>query len=352
MNERKHLFGLDHLRFYAATLVFAHHFSLQITPDRSTGYIQYLIDSWLRWGSTGVSLFLVLSGFLFVTICHNKEIHYIKYIANRALRIFPLLTVVMLLMLTASRESWSPDDLLRFILLQINTGNPVTGWGNNILPFGVIWTIAVEFQFYLIFPILFSILRKKDGISSLIWMIIAFSILRFFLGIHKGPDIYYNSYHTMLSRIDQFLIGMIAAEIWRKKTITRFTAVSLLTIGFIILSIDVTNHKINLYRLSIGLTVEAIAWSTIIIGYASIFNGNGKITRLIAKLGNLTFSIYLLHFFFAIKIYEYFTNNGYNLNNNALNFILYAYIPIIILSIITYKGIEKPFLNLKMKYTN
>lgn len=256
----------------------------------------------------------------------------------------------MLLLLTASRDAWSPDDLLRFILLQINTGNPITGWGNNILPFGAIWTIAVEFQFYLLFPILLTILRNKNGISSLLWMIIAFATLRFFLGIHKGPDIYYNSYHTMLSRIDQFLIGMIAAELWRRKTTTRFTAVGLIAIGFIILSIDVTNHRVNLYRLTLGMTVEAIAWSTIIIGYASIFNGQGRTTKLIAKLGNLTFSIYLLHFFLATKIYEYFINSGYGLNNSIINFIFYAYIPTLLISIITYKGIEKPFLNLKMSY--
>lgn len=350
MNERKHLYGLDHLRFFAATLVFAFHFSMKLTPDRSAGFLRYLGESWLRWGSNGVSLFLVLSGFLFVTIIGNRDIIYHKFIANRILRIFPLLIAVMLLLLTAARGTWSTDDLLRFLLLQINTGNPSTGWGSEILPFGVIWTIAVEFQFYLIFPILFLIFRKDDGIKNFVWMICAFITLRLFLGLYKGPDIYYNSYHTLLSRIDQFLIGMIAAKCWSNFAIRKYTSLALLILGLIILSVDVTNHKINLYRISLGLTVEAIAWSLIIIGYISIVNGAGKLTKFIASLGNLTYSIYLLHLFFSYQTYSYFLERGYGFDNDAYNFIFYAYLPILTLSYITYMGIERPFLQLKMRY--
>ena len=312
--------------------------------------MQYIAESWLRWGSNGVSLFIVLSGFIFVTICHGKEIIYHKFIINRVLRIFPLLTVVMLLLLTTARASWSPLDLLRFILLQMNTGNAVTGWGNEFLPFGITWTIAVEFQFYLLFPLLFVILNRRGGVQSILWMILAFYFLRLFLGLSKGAEIYYNSYHTLLSRTDQFLIGMLAAKIWITSRLNRNAALFLLFAGLGILTADVLNHKVNLYRLTMGLTVEAIAWAFVILGYASIFRGTGLFSRQFAKLANLTFSLYLLHLFFGRQLFERAIEKGWGLGSPSLDFLLYAYLPTLALSVVTYMGIERPFLKMKVSY--
>lgn len=347
---RKHIYSLDQLRFFAASLVFFHHFSLNLLPSRSDGYVTYFWESWLRWGSTGVSLFIVLSGFLFVAILGERKLVYHKFIANRLLRIFPLLIIVMLLLLTATRATWSPQDLLRFLLLQVNTGDPLTGWGNDVLPFGMIWTIAVEFQFYLIFPLLLAILRAKDGVASLIWMIVALCVLRFFLGLYKGPDIYYAAYHTLLSRLDQFLIGMLAAQFWLNRSVSRGQGVAFLVLGLSVLSLDVMNHRLNLYRVTAGLTVEGLAWAWVILGYAAIVTGTGRIAAMLAKAGNLTFSIYLLHMFFSMQIFGFAQKAGLGTGYHLLDVMLYAYIPTALLSIVTYMGIERPFLRLKMDY--
>lgn len=356
MQQRRQLYPLDHLRFFAASVVFAHHFRQPDEPDIGTGIVSFIADSWIRWGSNGVSLFLVLSGFLFVVICGDRQIHYGRFLTNRALRIFPLLIVVMLLLMTAKRDTWSADDLLQFVLLQMNGGHPMTGWGNDILPFGVTWTIAVEFQFYLLFPVLLVIMRRtsaedpNEGLKSLLWMIAAMVLIRLFLAFIKGPDIYYNAYHTMLSRLDQFLIGMIAGRHFLSMTISKRMGIGLLLTGIVLLTIDVTNHQVNYYRVAVGLTAEALAWSLVIIGYTVIVTGTGAISRGLSWLGNLTFSLYLLHFFIAGVLLSRALEHGLDTGHPTLNFCLFAYVPTLALCVVTYLGIERPFLRLKVNY--
>lgn len=150
---------LDHLRFFAALLVVYHHFRSAINLNNITwenpikDSITYFIKSWLINGSSGVSLFLFLTGFLFCTISANgtKSIDYKKFIYNRILRIFPLLLVIIFIIICINRQNSDPMDILRLLTLQLNTGNPYTGWGQQFFPSGPIWTIGVEFQFYLLF---------------------------------------------------------------------------------------------------------------------------------------------------------------------------------------------------------
>ena len=86
---------IDHLRFFAATLVIFHHFSGNIAVSPDAGLITNFFITWLQKGSTGVSLFLFLTGFLFCIISDigNKKINYKGFIYNRILRIFPLLSM-------------------------------------------------------------------------------------------------------------------------------------------------------------------------------------------------------------------------------------------------------------------
>ena len=60
-----YLSRLDHLRFFAAFLLVVHHFRGNIEYDFGSNFLSFIM-LWLNNGSTGVSLFLVLSGYLFV----------------------------------------------------------------------------------------------------------------------------------------------------------------------------------------------------------------------------------------------------------------------------------------------
>ncbi|HBE5703522.1 TPA: acyltransferase, partial [Escherichia coli] len=109
-------------------------------------------------GDTGVSLFLVLSGFLFTVIsnCGNKHIDYKTFIFNRIVRIFPLFVLVWITSMSLARGTATFTDALSILFFSNLQTSPLLTY------FGQTWTIAVELQFYLIFPLLVLFLKNSE----------------------------------------------------------------------------------------------------------------------------------------------------------------------------------------------
>lgn len=307
-------------------------------------------------GSSGVSLFLVLSAFLFTLITKGgeKEIFYSRFLINRILRIFPLMIVVVFVVITIDRGNSTPLDIFRIITLQLNTGNPITGWGHNIFPIGPIWTIAVEFQFYLIFPFLISFLYK-NGIFQFICMILFFILLRLLIVILTSPDIYYNFYHTILGRIDQFLIGMILGRLYVKGkfNINNMQCILLFIFSMVFLNILFKLNYNMEFRSVLSFPIEAICWSVIIISFLSFRIKNVllvKIGTIVSFLGTLSFSMYLLHLPVGLAINKVFHLVEPSSISESILQTCFRLLFIIPLAWLSYVAIEKPFMSLRVKY--
>src|SRR3954463_12174096 len=89
---------LDHVRAAAVYLVFVWHF-LHMTPQFPVPYGSAPVFPFalLDEGHTGVALFMTLSGYLFAKLLDGKAIDYGAFLFNRALRLLPLLAVVIVL---------------------------------------------------------------------------------------------------------------------------------------------------------------------------------------------------------------------------------------------------------------
>ncbi|HDC4474319.1 TPA: acyltransferase, partial [Enterobacter cloacae] len=195
--NHSYLSRLDHLRFLAAAMVIIYHCKGAMThPDHINSYGD-IIKIWVYSGNIGVSLFLVLSGFLFCIISEAgmRRISYGPFIKNRLLRIAPLTVFMFFIALTMNKAGETQFDVLRLLTLQLNTGNELTGWGGEFYPIGQIWTIAVEFQFYLIFPFLATILNR-DGIKNIIGLIIILILVKWSLLVFNGVKVNNNLYHS------------------------------------------------------------------------------------------------------------------------------------------------------------
>ena len=364
-SNMKYLAKLDHLRFIAAMLVVIHHFIIEkITNNMWTSDLFFvdLIILWIKKGTSGVSLFLVLSGFLFTLIvgAGAKKIIYHKFIYNRVLRIFPLVTILIMIVIMLNRNNSNPIDILRLFTLQLNTGGDGSGWGNNIFPSGPIWTVAVEFQFYLIFPII-MLFFTKYGIRWIITLISFFLLLKvmvFYVSQEYGDihNPYWDFYHSILGRLDQFVIG-IAYGIWYKtydKKMGKIVAIATITLSILGLTILFKNTNTidtNLFASVFSFTLEAVLWGGIIIGYLSMqFQSPmlGRVSKVLAFLGGISFSIYLLHVptgFFINKLMSlYFEGIG----DWIALFI--KMIVVILVSSLSFYAIEKPFMGLRVKY--
>jgi peptidoglycan/LPS O-acetylase OafA/YrhL len=159
-------------------------------------------------GHTGVGLFFVLSGFILMLIRMNaSDISYWGFMRNRFLRIFPLFLVIYFVAISIGRNEFRPADIL-YVFFS-NLGMAPT---SNSFITGAAWTISVEFTFYALFPFVAYAATNKGVkyLLQLIFIIILFKIGAFF--ISESPKHMY--YSTILGRIDQFLIGMIAAMLY------------------------------------------------------------------------------------------------------------------------------------------
>lgn len=351
---------LDHLRFFAALLVIIFHIKgkIALTPEEvgilgAFSSLSSFIKNWVVAGSTGVSLFLVLTGFLFCLISDlgHKKIKYSGFIYNRVLRIFPMMVLLAFVIITASRQTSTPMDILRILTLQLNTGHQYTGWGHEFYPSGPIWTIGVEFQFYLLFPFI-ALFLARFGVKYLLGLISLMILIKFNLFVLKGNGIYSNLYHSIIGRLDQFLIGMLFAVLYTTRVIQKIkgnNAISLLIliISLLILMIFWQNKN------SLSFTIEAVCWGGVIISYLSmnLFNSSA-LDKGLARLGELSFSIYLLHLPIIDMLNKTFSYSSPT-TLTELFWTFFWKVPVVIMiAFLTFNVVEKPFMSLRVKYTS
>lgn len=139
---------IDGLRFVAIAFVFIEHFATDIGHKISAGYY-------------GVDLFFVISGFLITSILLKMKgpffTCYKNFIGRRTLRIFPIYYIFLLVMLATGyapcRESFVYFATYVFNYAWIHNNIPVSSMSH-------LWSLAVEEQFYLIWPFYILALRK------------------------------------------------------------------------------------------------------------------------------------------------------------------------------------------------
>jgi peptidoglycan/LPS O-acetylase OafA/YrhL len=220
----------------------------------------------------------------------------------------------------------------------------------------VFWSIAVEWHFYFIFPILIYLLKKYNYIGLAI-IIFLFELIRFTI-YYFQHELRIISYWTLVGRIDQFIIGMLVGKYWIenlklikfKKSLIISSIILILLNSFIFNAINgaTSNHVIWI----LWPTLEALSWALFLISYLNIANElNIFIKELFNYLGRISYSIYLIHFIVISYFIEYnFLLKFFNIDpilNAMLNTLIFVIPVTILVSSLTYKLIELPFLNLK-----
>ncbi|KUQ81066.1 MULTISPECIES: acyltransferase family protein [Enterobacter cloacae complex] len=350
-----YLSRLDHLRYVAASLVAFLHFRGNIPSFNPNGDgVSWFIYQWINSGATGVSLFLVLSGFIFcvITDAGRKKIEYKQFITNRILRIFPLVIFVFFIAMTIHGSTVSIGDIFRLALLQFNTGFSISEWMGKEPILVPMWTLAVEFQFYLIFPFI-ALFIGRYGIKYALNMLAMMVIIKFIV-INSYGDVTYNElYKSLIGRLDQFLIGIITGYIYlsqKEKTKMLLPSLAMFISSLIFISWYTISGKSSFIIYNFSLTIEAILWAFVAYSYITLpIKLPSILDKTLSYLGALSFSMYLMHIPIGRFIQKYFFE--YIKDVNPVIATAFIIMPAIILaSIITFTLIEKPFINLRKGY--
>lgn len=346
--------ALDHLRGVAALLVVAYHSHQGRGGVVAAGECQGFLWSLLLEGHSGVGLFMVLSGFVFMHGAQGSVIDYWRFIYNRVLRVYPLLVVLLVIAASAYRGVFSVLAVVQSLLTLGNLAGAAT-YQNNIS--GIAWTLAPEFQFYLLFPLLFRKLEERRNwwwLTCLCLSLLAFRALVFCI----GNDLYDMIYWTVFGRLSQFLIGMLAARAYR-----RWGGHGLLfpvAVGWLLV-LHRFEHQQGailapggpLWTGSVDV-VQGLVWALVLVSYIPIAT---RLPRLVAHplrwLGTISYSLYLLHYGLLVTLQQrpWFPQLVADQHLNALLIFAGFELPLLLLACaLTYNVVEKPFLALRVRY--
>ncbi len=180
--RRDHIAELDGLRAFAILSVMATHL-LVATPaltHASTG-LPHALDVIIGHGWLGVDMFFVLSGFLITNILlstkHRAVVaYYGRFYQRRVLRIVPLYLTVLAVFAVAYIASVGPGYFLLCLAFAANLA-PLT---NVAIPNGggPLWSLAVEEQFYLVWPVLVLLLGRRTLMFVLAGILLVEPVLR------------------------------------------------------------------------------------------------------------------------------------------------------------------------------
>jgi peptidoglycan/LPS O-acetylase OafA/YrhL len=345
---------LDHLRFLAASLVVLYHyFHTNISPEASA---TSLAGKLISQGSSGVDLFFVLSGFIFGTISYEKRINYGSFFVSRLFRIYPLYIVAVTIAISTHYNLFSALDCVMYLFpfLQVNH---IAG---NLNDFGQLWSIGLEFQFYLIFPFLAEFILKFGYRYLLALVILAVGIRLFYF--NQTSSVRDLVYWSLIGRFDEFAIGILATAVAiRRPNLFKNPIHSIFSIIGVVLCLYWLEswggyyHGIASPLWIIWPSIEGLVWAYLILSYLrSKIHFPNFISESLAKLGHLSFSIYVMHGFAVFLTFKYFGQTQW-IQTKEANSILIGTLICIPLSVIiafpTFHFIEKPFFIFKKKYT-
>ena len=352
----RHYPALDHLRALAAFMVFAWHFMhgangypLPFSENPAFAPLA-LFDE----GHVGVALFMTLSGYLFAKLTYGKRLSYTKFLFNRILRLLPLLSIVIFtpLLWHHANNTITPQELFQKL------NNLFFGFIYPLWPNGA-WSIAVELQFYFIFP--FLLLLQRRSVWWLVMTLLGAIALRTLYHHHNG-QVQQLAYLTLIGRIDQFILGIIFYQ-WQSFIIKRKFLV-LLTAAILIWFYSWFNavggfYNYPAYPSSSAIwifipTIEGLCFAILIAWYdgRKAQAAPSKISRAIAHTGKLSYSIYLLHFFVVFWIADNIHRHLFSINNPyiALAAALCCYLALLPLFHLSYTIFERPFLKFRKPY--
>lgn len=351
----RYVAGVDHLRAFAAILIVLYHGLALFAQHAASGleearYVQTLnpLLAVVFEGHTAVGLFMVLSGFIFALGSRNHEIEWRGFLRNRCLRIVPLMVALIVVGMYAFPEQVTLAGLAQHGLLLSNLPGAAPLGPFNLM----FWTIAVEFQFYLIFPFLLRFVREGGAwyVVNMIVLMLAFR----FIAVANGANARDLSYWTIVGRLDQFLLGILLGLNYRQSESSfraRWTSLgttSLFTIATLFAFHLLGGHQRVATWKIIWPTVEAAVWVLFIRAYLDVAEDiRPRWSAAFCGIGALSFSIYMMH---RIVIDTLTNRNWVFATSPTWNTLLLALPLTLGLSFLTYSLIEKPFLDLRGSY--
>jgi peptidoglycan/LPS O-acetylase OafA/YrhL len=329
-----------------------------------SGFIEALPHAHaLEYGRVGVDLFFVLSGFLITGILRDsrKSPNYFRnFYMRRALRIWPLYYALLVVIFVISPvfvpSMWKTvGTVWPYFVFYIQNINY-----HLYPPFGLepTWSLAIEEQFYLTWPLMVLYLRKRT-LSFVLVTLVLMSLVMRISGYLDGAPLKFIHNFTFC-RLDAIACGSLAA-IWLRSShctlkLWRTVSISCLGLGL---------GGIVLSRMLFREQSTVVSYVFIAIGFTGVLSislvsdpntsamGRVLTADWLCYIGKISYGIYLLHMPLFILITQFIVHRGLNRLHPVVGNIcatLAEFVSAILAASISWRFFEKPILGFKKKF--
>jgi len=282
----------------AVLLVVVHHLKYPVP---------WLLSHESNGGGFGVDAFFVLSGFLITAILLRDQatggrVRFLAFYRRRAMRLLPALIVFLVIYVfyewvTSVPGAHEPSSMLSILFYYSNTWLHTVPMSPGL---GHLWSLAVEEQFYLIWPLVLALflgLRRRlaPTVIVLVAAIAFIAIRRREMWIHGTQWIWL--YTRLATRADALLVGCLIAVLWVRNKLPKH---GMQIAGWVALAYYAYIVRVgagNNFMYRGGLTLIAVAIGFILIAVLEtnwIVNRALRI-RPLRAVGRVSYGLYIWH---------------------------------------------------------
>ena len=259
-------------------------------------------------GFVGVDVFFVISGYLITTILiqelNSQKFSFLSFYERRARRILPALFFVMMACIPFAWLWMLPSQMKDFSQSLVATSL----FASNILfwresgyfaaaseekPLLHTWSLAVEEQYYLLFPLFFFLAWRFEK-NRILWIVVIIAIMSFLLsewGWRNQPTA---NFYLAPTRAWELLSGSIAAFILQQSTPRKNDIYALVGLIAILASIFIFDHNTPFPS---AYALAPVLGTVLVVLFADKGTVVGKLlgTRALVAIGLVSYSAYLWH---------------------------------------------------------
>lgn len=375
-DNRVYFPNLNSIRFFAALAVIIHHIELtKYWFHQPNIYTTSFVGG--VFGQLGIILFFVLSGFLitFLLLEEQKRTDSIsikKFYIRRILRIWPLyyLIVILGLFVLPKVHFFDVPDISSHVhehffskTLMFLSFFPDLAYAiYEPVPYAEqSWSVGVEEQFYLIWPLLIAlVIRRKKTLSMLIGVIVFYASVKIASTIaydmHPENKVFEEIYYFWNNFcIDCMAIGGIGAYLlfYKKEKVLNVLFNRYLQIGLYILLAVVTvkGLAVPMFNYEFYALIFVVLILNLAANKRSVLNLEFKPLN---YLGKISYGLYMYHNIILVVVLKFVLYySGVALNSLTGNLIYYglAISTTILVASLSYRFIERPFIRAKVRYS-
>ncbi len=361
---RGYIPGLDVLRGFAVTAVITYHGVSGRVPANTVHGWQTVLIYISNFGFSGVQLFFMLSGFLITGILLDnvtRKDYYSRFYFNRVCRILPAYVLMLVVLKSLHIIQW--PYVAACLLYIANMAKLVHA---DVREYPVFWSLAVEEQFYLLWP---TVLRRIAP-RKLVLPIALYFIVGFLLRVQDAARVSTNGlYYRLWGQADWLFAGALVAITVRTGQLHAdnigkwirglWVACTVMLVNMLLTDTGHTapgrwpgalQHALTIYFFTtayMAILLQVVATNR---GKAGIA-GRSLFTRWLAWMGYISYGLYLVHelVYHLIEVWfkddwiDQFHNGGWPL---LVNFLVSASIAIVI-AFLSRRYFEEFFLKVK-----